>query len=372
MKKTTYFVSFLALLFLSFLLGSCSRVSEGSNKAAEKIKLFVTATAQTEALKNPSPKDDAADDPAVWINPNDVENSRIIGTDKTGGLAVYNLDGKELFYYPDGRLNNVDIRYDFPLGEKKVALVAASNRSTKDITFYQVEETDGSLRKLPTVGFESPMKKNVYGFCLGVDTLTNTFYAYVNSKLGEVVQWKIQSEADTLKGEIVRTLKLSSKLEGMVADDTANTLFIGEEGKGIWKTTLTPNSSEVSMLADSDLKNNTMLEEDIEGLAIYRGGEGKNYLLASSQGNYSYAVFELVAPHRYIGSFRIKDGRVDAAEETDGIEAVSVALGEKYPQGIFVVQDGFNKDAKGKAIPQNFKIVDWRNIDSLIQNRMKK
>ena len=47
---------------------------------------------------------DAADDAAIWIHPTDPSQSTIIGTDKSDdghGLVVYDLSGRELFYYPD-------------------------------------------------------------------------------------------------------------------------------------------------------------------------------------------------------------------------------------------------------------------------------
>src|SRR5687768_12690185 len=69
---------------------------------------------------------DAADDAAIWVHPTDPARSTIIGTDKQGGLAVYDQVGRELYYYPDGKMNNVDLRYDFPLGDARVALVGAS------------------------------------------------------------------------------------------------------------------------------------------------------------------------------------------------------------------------------------------------------
>jgi hypothetical protein len=51
---------------------------------------------------------DAADDPAVWVHPSDPARSTIIGTDKKGGIAVYDLEGKELQYRPEAKINNVD------------------------------------------------------------------------------------------------------------------------------------------------------------------------------------------------------------------------------------------------------------------------
>src|SRR5919198_762706 len=55
----------------------------------------------------PVPHDgDAADDAAVWVDPHDPGRSTVIGTDKKGGLAVYDLDGRQLFFYGGIRPNN--------------------------------------------------------------------------------------------------------------------------------------------------------------------------------------------------------------------------------------------------------------------------
>ena len=100
-------------------------------------------------------------------------------------------------------------------------------------------------------------------------------------------------------------------------------------------------------------------------MAIYDTGNGNGYLLASIQGNYSYAVFERQGENKYLGSFRIVDGIVDGVEETDGIDVTNVSLA-KYPQGFLVVQDGFNYDGRRKK-SQNFKLVSWNEIEKLFQ-----
>src|SRR5688500_11682945 len=53
---------------------------------------------------------DAADDPAVWINPTDASQSTIIGTDKQGALNVYDLNGKLVQTITGAAFNNVDVR----------------------------------------------------------------------------------------------------------------------------------------------------------------------------------------------------------------------------------------------------------------------
>ena len=58
------------------------------------------ALAQTEAVVTALAETDATtgdtDDPAIWVAPADGAASRIIGTDKTFGLRVYDLNGKTL------------------------------------------------------------------------------------------------------------------------------------------------------------------------------------------------------------------------------------------------------------------------------------
>lgn len=360
--KTT---GLLALLLATLVFEGCGRISEGQATSDELLPLTVSADFETAALKNPSRYDDAADDIAVWVNSENPEKSYIIGTDKTSGLAVYDLQGHELFFYADGRMNNVDVRYGFPHKDGKIDIVACSNRTSRGINLYRIHK-DGHLTRLATEGFDSPMQKNVYGFALGKDG--GNFYAYANSKQGEFVQWLFASQGNIVRAKVVRQMNLGKQLEGMVADDVSGTLFIGAEQQAIWHTSIAPTSKNLQMVKESELANNMYVKEDIEGLAIYRAGE-QEYLLVSSQGNYSYAVFDLSPPYAYIGSFRITDGIVDGVEETDGIEAISIPLGEAFPEGMFIAQDGFNRD-KGKLKSQNFKIVDWRKIQSLIQKQM--
>ncbi len=72
------------------------------------------------------------DDPAIWISPTDRGQSRIITTTKSAqgaGLGVFDLSGKLLQTLPAGEPNNVDIIYNFPLGDRKVDLAYAACRA---------------------------------------------------------------------------------------------------------------------------------------------------------------------------------------------------------------------------------------------------
>ena len=45
---------------------------------------------------------DAADDPAIWVHPDDPAKSLVIGTDKQLGLYVFDLEGRAVQTLPDG------------------------------------------------------------------------------------------------------------------------------------------------------------------------------------------------------------------------------------------------------------------------------
>jgi 3-phytase len=105
----------------------------------------VVAAVETEPV---STGGDSADDPTLWVNPSDAQQSLVIGTNKKRGLAVYDLAGKEIQFLADGQMNNVDHRDDFPLDGKMVPLVTASNRSQNSIAIYKI---DVETRRLESV-----------------------------------------------------------------------------------------------------------------------------------------------------------------------------------------------------------------------------
>jgi 3-phytase len=155
-----------------------------------------------------------------------------------------------------------------------------------------------------------------------------------------------------------------------VADDRAERLFVGEEDVAVWALSLAPG---VGMAEPPRLEKvlgvGGLVRDDIEGLAIYdgpgsgRAGEGGGrYLIVSSQGNSSYVVLDAAPPWRVRGAFRVGIDAargIDAVSETDGLDVTARPLGPRFPQGVFVAQDGFKRMPDG---PQNYKLVDWRDI----------
>jgi 3-phytase len=95
---------------------------------------------------------------------------------------------------------------------------------------------------------------------------------------------------------------------------------------------------------------------------LYYGKDGKGYLIASSQGNSSYAIYERQSDNAYISNFTISASpTIDGTSVTDGIDVLGHGLGKNFPHGIFVVQDDENLQ-NGKKLNQNFKMVPWEQI----------
>ncbi|MHA6486257.1 phytase [Bacillus cabrialesii] len=352
----TMLLSTAAGLLLSLTTNS---VSAHHVKAEHHFK--VTAQTETDPVAS---GEDAADDPAIWVHEKHPEKSKLITTNKKSGLVVYDLNGKQLQSYEFGKLNNVDLRYQFPLNGEKIDIAAASNRS-KGKNTIEVYEIDGDKGKLKSITNPNhPISTDiseVYGFSLYHSQKTGAFYALVTGKQGEFEQYEIVDNGKGyVTGKKVREFKLNSQTEGLVADDEYGNLYIAEENEAIWKFSAEPDGGSKGQVVDR--ATGERLTADIEGLAIYYAPDGKGYLMASSQGNNSYAMYERQGSNRYVANFDIADGeKIDGTSDTDGIDVLGFGLGPKYPYGIFVAQDGENIDNE-QAVNQNFKMVSWKQI----------
>lgn len=328
----------------------------GTVETATADHRLVMAQAETDPVPHEA---DAADDPAIWVNPVDAAASTVIGVDKKGGIAVYDLSGRELQYLPDGNLNNVDLRPDFPLSGVAVTVVTASNRTDSSLAIYQIDPATGLLSDVAArtiaVGIEA------YGLCMYRDAAGET-YAFVNSKSGEVGQWRLFDDgAGLVDAELVRSFDVGSQVEGCVADDEFGRLYIGEETVGIWSYSADPSGGDDRSLVAA-VDNSGPLVGEVEGLTIAYGPDGTGYLLASSQGDHGFAVFERSSPHELVLLFAIGSGPViDGASTTDGIDVTTVSLGPEFPSGLFVAHDSENDGAN-----QNYKLVPWDAILNLM------
>lgn len=330
-----------------------------------------TVHALTETAPVPS-GGDAADDPCIWIHPERPELSVVIGTDKKGGLGVYDLEGRQLQYldYHQNerveRPNNIDICQQVTFHGETFALLAASEKEYEQIILYRIDPETRTLREIAEGRFK--MGVNPGGVTFYQSGRTGRLFVYVvGEDLDEdaenwIEQWEIgEGEGGRLTAEFCRRFLVGSDTEGLVADNELGWLYAAEENVGIWKYAAEPDADTERKLVAS-VKIFGRLNNDVEGLALIRSGPETGYLIASCQGSDSFVILSREGDNEYLCRFRIKESeQTDEVTHTDGIDGTPVPLGPLFPEGVFVAQDDENGSEN-----QNFKLVPWQRIRDLM------
>ncbi|EAZ90225.1 phytase [Crocosphaera chwakensis] len=365
---------------------------------------FVTPTLETPSeirYDNPTDPDivegSDSDDPAIYIHPDDVEQSLVITALKNGGLALYNLDGNEIQKItPDNiRYNNVDLVYGFNLDGESIDIAVVSDRRNDTLVIFKIDPTTQQLTNITSSNILESIfgvddgEATAYGLATYTSPVTGQVYTFVSQADGDqITQLELISDGQgNVTAEIVRTLSVpipddseveDAQVEGMVVDRELGYLYVGQEGFGIWKFYAEPDSSDTGTIVDTvkDINPNSNLTADVEGLTIYYGEDGKGYLLASSQGDSSFAVYDRQGSNSYLGNFVVGENNgIDGVEESDGADIINVALGDKFPKGLLVVHDGSNEDATVFQDPEdgeiqnfntNFKYIDLEDLNATL------
>ncbi len=315
----------------------------------------VYAFAETPAVAS---SEDAADDPAIWVNPSDPSQSLVLGTDKQAGLYIYSLDGAPLQFLPVGKVNNVDVRTVSSMGLTR-HIAAASNRTDNSVTLFEINPQTLTVE---SIGAMPITRTEPYGFCLGLDD-NGRLLSFVTAKDGQVVVHRLNT--GDMQGEYVATWQFGGQLEGCASDDDAQAVFIGEENHGVWRVTHDKGAETARIEIDSVVADQG-LSIDVEGIDIWSGPDGTGHVVVSSQGANRFVVYDRKAPYAVQGVFNLPDvegARIDGVDTTDGLAVTSASLGPNLPHGLLVVQDNTNTAPDGN---QNFKLVDWRLVQQAL------
>lgn len=320
----------------------------------------VYASVETQAVDR---RGDAADDPAIWINNKSVSESRVLGTNKKMGLLVYDLKGELKQTLPVGHINNVDLRQGVVSYGKSVDIAVASNRSDNSISVFKISDTG----EVAFVDKHLTSLDEVYGICL-YHPQADRLFVLINDKDGRFQQYQLALNGDKVDARLVAEFSLESQPEACVSDDKQRTVYIGEEEVGVWQYTFSLDNGTI--LPDTGkliIPAGKELVADVEGLSLYKTNS-ENLLIVSSQGDNSYALYDVQNAHRYLGSFRVglnsanSEGKaIDGTTETDGLDVTSINLGPGFEEGMLVIQDGHNLMPEA---PQNFKYVSWAELRS--------
>ena len=92
--------------------------------------------------------------------------------------------------------------------------------------------------------------------------------------------------------------------------------------------------------------------------------------MVACEGDDSYVLYEIIdgtTPSLAVaGKFAISNNlelAIDGVSETDGLTVTPAALPGDHEEGL-IVQDGYNRMPQA---PQNFKMMDWREVKKAIQ-----
>lgn len=317
------------------------------------------------------PVDTDAEDPAIWVNSRNPASSLIIGTDKgddthLGGLYVYGLDGRTRQVIRGlARPNNVDVEYGFKFGGRSIDIAVLTERHRGCIRVYAIS-SDGKLSDISAKGlpvfvgekgdFAAPM-----GIGLYKRPRDGAVFAILSRKSGPrtgyLWQYRLRDDG---KGRVMARLERKfgafsgrKEIESVAVDDALGIVYYGDETCGIRKYHADPDRKG----CDRELAHfaRTGFSGDHEGIAIYpRSGGG--WVICTDQVPRTAGI--VVYRRTTDGKLPCTDSKPAAvltggADDTDGIEVTSRALGKRFPKGIFVAMNSSGR---------NFLIYSWDDI----------
>lgn len=288
------------ILTLVTLLGACTTTNKTASVAnndlansQHSIKRFsVTPTLETRPLPKDGPRGFDADDPAIWVNPEDGRLSLVAATLKRGGMDIYDMQGQLVQHIPaklapacevetksqacpnvGGRWNNVDVIYDFDINGEQHDLFVVSDRGTDTIDIFKIDyaayqggaapiQDITSGRNTPPIFTQSQADLNngdtAYGLAAVKLDSTHVFVTQNNQPV--VAELILQAEDNGEVGyRIARHMAFPSKFllpdhtvwqactdnddeyphfEGIVADIQHNALYLAQEDIGLWRVAL--------------------------------------------------------------------------------------------------------------------------------------
>ena len=308
----------------------------GPSLAQEPTAATAAARADTQA----TPRNEA--NKAVFIvDEADPSASRVIGTAGLSGLEVYDLSGRRLGGIEAGEVGSLDVRQNVEIGGRRLNLIVATDTTTNSLRFFSFANdalTEIGARAVP-MGFAAE------GVCLFRNAPDGGLYAVVVGDGGEFDQQLLYADAQgRIDARQSRRLGLPSPAEHCVADDAAGKIYVSEQAVGIWRFDGDPEADATPALVDAPRLGR--ITEEVGGLALYDGGEGARYLIASDASGGRLYVYDRGADDRWLGAVAVAGSDGAAVGEPGGLAAAAAALPGAPSIGAIAITD---EDAEGGA-----------------------
>jgi 3-phytase len=332
------------MIIAGIVLTACSSGNSGE-KTTEAVKFPVEDTTKLIPVVVTDTTMHDTDDPAIWVNPDDISKSLVIGTDKNedGGLYVYDLNGKidrKRTVLGLKRPNNCDIEYGLELKGEKVDIAVVSERLTHKIRVFSLPD----MKPLDGGGFEAFVGETGEEFrdLMGISCYKNKkgeIYVIAGRKNGPkegyLWQYRLEEKNGALACTFVRKFgKYSGKqeIEAIAVDDELGYVYYSDETVGIRKYYADPSKGN----AELALFGTKGFAEDHEGISIYRVNAREGYILVSDQQSDKFRIFPREGakgnPNKHD---LIKTVHV-STHESDGSETCALPFGKQFPHGLFV------------------------------------
>ncbi|MGH8243056.1 MAG: phytase, partial [Steroidobacteraceae bacterium] len=329
----------------------CGCAQQTPTPATEPAVATVAAAGETAPTA-----EDGANGVAIWVHPDDGAKSLILGAGGTGGLEVYGLDGALRQRVSEIEASQVTVRQSFNLGGRKLPLVLAYDPMRSQLTGYTID-VSGKLSRLP--GAPIPADDELTGLCSFTSPITGRVYALGMTDSGDMLQWELFAKGDALDAPLVRSVALGKGVEYCVVDEASATMFYGDEALGVMSLPVEPETDPIRGIVDLAAPRGGLAEE-VKGLALARGADGKALLIVSDVSAERFSVYGVDG--KLQGRFQVgAGGAVDAVGESEGIALATAPMGDAFPEGAMAIAD---QDNDGEH--SNFKIVGWRELRSAL------
>lgn len=305
------------------------------------------------------------DDPAVWIDPENAEQSLILGTDKgsdqaNGALYVFNTNGEileEKTIRGLKRPNNVDVEYNVRLNDTTVDIALVTERNANALRIFSLPD----MKPLDNGGipvFENEENRAPMGVAAYHSEATDKTYAILSRKTGPEEGYLFQYELiprnnGTFTAQKVRAFgKFSGtkEIESIAVDDSLGHVYYSDEAAGVRKYHADPQAGneELALFAVEGFT------DDREGISIYPTSRETGFIFVSDQGVNRFHVFKRNGEHERVAILTV------TAEQSDGSELTSAALANEFPEGAFIAMSNEG----------NFHFYDWRKLREEINKMM--
>ncbi len=306
------------------------------------ILVFTVASCQPKVEWKPSvvteqvPHD--TDDPAIWINTENPDESIIFGTDKDtdGGIYAFDLEGKiirEKSILGVKRPNNIDLETGVVIHGVERDIIAFTEREKSQIRVFSVPDmTPLDQGGFPVFEGESGEFNLPMGISIYKNPKSGETSIIVGRKTGPqeeyLWQYGLESDSNGVHIKLLRkfgTFSGIKEIEAIAVDDELGFVYYSDEGYGVRKYHADPNDlgKQVNEFGLGEFK------DDIEGIGILALNDGKGYIFVSDQQAQAIRIYTR-STNQFVKSVTY------AALETDGVEVTSNTFNGKYPKGMLV------------------------------------